>query len=154
MSLTTPLINVMEAAARKAARRLVRDFGEVEQLQVSQKGPGNFVTEADLRTEEILYKELLKARPDFGFLTEENGVRNAEGCSERWIIDPIDGTNNFLHGIPHFSISIAAEREGQLIAGVIYEPIRDELFWAEKMSALFSTGGAFESQDAAFWATL
>ena len=137
MSLTTPLINVMEGAARKAARRLVRDFGEVEQLQVSQKGPGNFVTEADLRTEEILYKELLKARPDFGFLTEENGVRNAEGCSERWIIDPIDGTNNFLHGIPHFSISIAAEREGQLIAGVIYEPIRDELFWAEKNVGAF-----------------
>ena len=122
----------MEAAARKAARRLVRDFGEVEQLQVSQKGPGNFVTEADLRTEEILYKELLKARPDFGFLPEENGRRNTEGYTERWIIDPIVGTTNFLHGIPHFSISIAAEREGQLIAGVIYEPIRDELFWAEK----------------------
>ena len=137
MSLTTPLINVMEAAARKAARRLVRDFGEVEHLQVSQKGPGNFVTEADLRTQEILYKELVKARPGFGFLTEENGVRNVEGKNERWIIDPIDGTTNFLHGIPHFAISIAAEREGQLIAGVIYEPVRDELFWAEKNVGAF-----------------
>ncbi len=137
MSLTTPLINVMEAAARKAARRLVRDFGEVEHLQVSQKGPGNFVTEADLRTQEILYKELVKARPGFGFLTEENGVKNVEGKNERWIIDPIDGTTNFLHGIPHFAISIAAEREGQLIAGVIYEPVRDELFWAEKNVGAF-----------------
>ena len=127
----------MEAAARKAARRLVRDFGEVEHLQVSQKGPGNFVTEADLRTGQILYNELLKARPDFGFLMEENGVLNAEECSERWIIDAIAGTTNFLHGIPHFAISIAAEREGQLIAGIIYEPVRDELFWAEKNVGAF-----------------
>tara|TARA_A100001037_G_C15102547_1_gene614722 strand:+ start:820 stop:1641 length:822 start_codon:yes stop_codon:yes gene_type:complete len=132
MSLPTPLINVMDAAARKAARRLVRDFGEVEQLQVSRKGPGDFVTEADRRTETILFEELSKARPGFGFLMEESGVHEGESASERWIVDPIDGTTNFLHGIPHFAISIGVEREGGLVAGIVYEPVRDELFWAEK----------------------
>ncbi|MEE2995626.1 MAG: inositol monophosphatase family protein [Pseudomonadota bacterium] len=131
MSLPTPLINVMDAAARKASRRLVRDFGEIEQLQVSRKGPGDFVTEADRRTEQILYDELSKARPSFGFLMEEGGEVQAENGDERWIIDPIDGTTNFLHGIPHFAISIGVERSGELVAGIVYEPIRDELFWAE-----------------------
>lgn len=137
MSLPTPLINVMDAAARKAARRLVRDFGEIEHLQVSRKGPSNFVTEADIRTEEILCEELLKARPSFGFLIKKSGSRSAGNSSERWIIDPIGGTTNFLHGIPHFAISIGVECDGELVAGIIYEPIRDELFWAEK------NGGAF-----------
>lgn len=132
MTLPTPLVNVMDKAARKAARRLVRDFGEVEQLQVSRKGPGDFVTEADKRTESILRDELHKARPDFGFLMEESGAIEGNNKDERWIIDPIDGTTNFLHGIPHFAISIAAERAGELVAGIIYEPIRDELFWAER----------------------
>ena len=132
MSLPTPLINVMDAAARKASRRLVRDFGEVEQLQVSRKGPGDFVTEADRRTEQILQEELSKARPGFGFLMEEGGEVRGENADERWIIDPIDGTTNFLHGIPHFAISIGVERDGELVAGVVYEPIRDELFWAER----------------------
>lgn len=130
MAIVNPLINVMEAAARKASRRLVRDFGEVEQLQVSRKGPGDFVSEADRRTEQILHDELHKARPSFGFLMEEGGAKEGDGTSERWIIDPIDGTTNFLHGIPHFAISVAAERDGELIAGLIYEPTRDELFWA------------------------
>lgn len=130
MAVPNPLINVMENAVRKASRRLVRDFGEVEQLQVSRKGPGDFVTEADRRTEKILYEELKKARPGFGFLMEESGSVLVEGSDERWIIDPVDGTTNFLHGIPHFAISVGAERDGELIAGMIYEPIRDELFWA------------------------
>ena len=116
MSLPTPLINVMDAAARKASRRLVRDFGEVEQLQVSRKGPGDFVTEADRRTEQILHEELSKARPGFGFLMEEAGEIKAESGDERWIIDPIDGTTNFLHGIPHFAISIGVERDDELVA--------------------------------------
>ena len=132
MSLPTPLINVMDAAARKASRHLVRDFGEVEQLQVSRKGPGDFVTEADRRTEQILQEELSKARPGFGFLMEEAGEVKGQNADERWIIDPIDGTTNFLHGIPHFAISIGVERDGELVAGVVYEPIRDELFWAER----------------------
>tara|TARA_B100000686_G_scaffold347572_2_gene436578 strand:+ start:156 stop:977 length:822 start_codon:yes stop_codon:yes gene_type:complete len=137
MSFSSPLINVMDAAARKASRLLVRDFGEVEHLQVSKKGPGDFVTEADRRTEHILYEELSKARPSYGFLMEESGVIENDGASERWIVDPIDGTTNFLHGIPHFAISIGLEREEELVAGVVYEPIRDELFWAEKNAGAY-----------------
>ena len=137
MSLPTPLINVMEAAARKASRRLVRDFGEVEQLQVSRKGPGDFVTEADRRTEQILYEELSKARPSFGFLMEEGGEVKAEEGDERWIVDPIDGTTNFLHGIPHFAITIGVERDGKLFAGIVYDPIRDELYSAENGEGAF-----------------
>jgi len=132
MSMPTPLINVMNNAARKASRLLMRDFGEVEQLQVSRKGPGDFVSEADKRTEEILHEELHKARPGFGFLMEEGGTIEGENANERWIIDPIDGTTNFLHGIPHFSISIAVERDKELVAGMVYEPVRDEVFWAER----------------------
>jgi myo-inositol-1(or 4)-monophosphatase len=128
----SPTINVMEAAARKAARGLVRDFGEVEQLQVSKKGPADFVSAADLRAERILRTELQKARPRFGFVLEEQGEIKGVDEHNRWIIDPLDGTTNFLHGIPHFAISIAQERDGEVIAGVIYEPVRDEMFWAEK----------------------
>ncbi|MGE5145948.1 MAG: inositol monophosphatase family protein [Candidatus Eiseniibacteriota bacterium] len=128
----SPLINVMEAAARKAARGLVRDFGEVEQLQVSKKGPADFVSAADLRAERILRTELTKARPRFGFVLEEQGEIRGVDEHNRWVIDPLDGTTNFLHGIPHFAISIAQERDGEVIAAIIYEPVRDEMFWAEK----------------------
>lgn len=128
----TALMNVMVAAARKAGRSLVRDFGEVEQLQVSVKSPANFVSAADLRAEEILFKELSKARPDYGFLMEERGAVEGRDGSHRWIVDPLDGTTNFLHGIPLFCISIGLEREGHLVAGVIYNPVSDELFSAEK----------------------
>jgi myo-inositol-1(or 4)-monophosphatase len=128
----SPTLNVMMNAARKAARGLVRDFGEVENLQVSMKGPADFVSSADLKTEKLLRQELQKARPGYGFLMEEGGEIVGSDASHRWIIDPIDGTTNFLHGIPHFCISIGLERDGEIIAGVIYEPIHDEMFHAEK----------------------
>jgi len=126
------LMNVMIGAARKAGRSLTRDFGEVEQLQVSVKGPGNFVTAADLRAEDILFKELSKARPGYSFLMEERGEIAGDDRTHRWIIDPLDGTTNFMHGVPLFAISIGLEREGQLVAGLVYNPISDELFAAEK----------------------
>jgi myo-inositol-1(or 4)-monophosphatase len=126
------LINVMAGAALKAAKGLIRDFGEVEQLQVSVKGPGEFVTAADLKAEKILRAELSKARPGYGFLLEEGGAIAGSDTHHRWIIDPLDGTTNFLHGIPHWCISIALERDGEIVAGLIYEPVRDEVFWAEK----------------------
>lgn len=127
----SPLINVMEKAARKAARGLLRDFGEVENLQVSRKGPADFVSEADRRADRILREELMKARPSFGIMIEESG--ETEGSTdERWIVDPLDGTTNFLHGIPHFAISIGLEKGGEPVAGMILDPIRDELFWAER----------------------
>ncbi|MGB1547973.1 MAG: inositol monophosphatase family protein, partial [Alphaproteobacteria bacterium] len=106
------IINVMEGAARKAARSLVRDFGEVEQLQVSKKGPGDFVTNADLKSEKILRAELHRARPDYGFLLEESGAEEGSDPDNIWLVDPLDGTSNFLHGNPHFSITIALRREG------------------------------------------
>lgn len=127
----------MANAAYKAARGLCRDFGEVEQLQVSRKGPADFVSSADHKAEETLVEELRRARPKFGFLLEEGGEVAGEDSSNRWIIDPLDGTTNFLHGIPHFAISIGLERDGKMFAGVIYDPLRDELFWAE------AGGGAF-----------
>src|SRR6202521_4714611 len=130
--LRSALLNVMIKAAHRAGRSLKRDLGEVEQLQVSVKGPGNFVTAADRRAEEIVYEELAKARPDYGFLGEEGGVREGTDKTHRWIVDPLDGTSNFLHSIPHFAISIALERDGMIVAGVIYEPIRNEMYWAEK----------------------
>jgi myo-inositol-1(or 4)-monophosphatase len=131
------LMNVMIAAARKAGRSLVRDFGEVEQLQVSVKGPANFVSAADHKAEDIIWKELSKARPGYGFLMEERGVLEGDDTTHRWIVDPLDGTTNFLHGIPLFCISIGLEREGQLVAGVIYNPASDELFTAEKGKGAF-----------------
>lgn len=131
------LMNVMTAAARKAGRSLTRDFGEVEQLQVSVKGPGNFVTAADHRAEDILLKELQKARPGYGFLMEERGVVEGADKSHRFIVDPLDGTTNFMHGIPLFCISIGLEREGEMVAGVVYNPISDELFTAEKGKGAF-----------------
>ncbi len=132
MAHKSALINVMDAAARKAARRLIRDFGEVEQLQVSKKGPSDFVTSADLKAEKTLREELEKVRPDYGFVLEEGGVIEGKDKSNRWLIDPLDGTLNFLHGIPHFAISIALERDSQIFAGVIYDPARDEMFYAER----------------------
>jgi myo-inositol-1(or 4)-monophosphatase len=129
---SSPVINVMTAAARKAARGLIRDFGEVEQLQVSVKGPSDFVSTADLRAERTLKTELQRARPGYSLLFEEGGASEGSDPSNRWIVDPLDGTTNFLHGVPHFSISIGLERDGEVVAGVIYEPTRDEMFWAEK----------------------
>ena len=133
MAVRSALINVMVKAADKAAKGLRRDFGEVEHLQVSRKGPADFVSSADINAQKILREELAKARPDFGFLMEENdGADNTSGKTDRWIVDPLDGTTNFLHGVGHWAISIAAERNGELIAGIVYDPIKEELFWAEK----------------------
>ncbi|MEQ8227095.1 MAG: inositol monophosphatase family protein [Rhodospirillales bacterium] len=138
--LRTPLVNVMTAAAQKAARGLVRDFGEVEHLQVSKKGPSDFVSTADKKAEKILFEELQKARPKYGFLMEERGVIEGSDSSNRWIIDPLDGTTNFLHSIPQFAISIALERDGQIFAGVVYNPVSDEMFVAEKGQGAFLNG--------------
>jgi myo-inositol-1(or 4)-monophosphatase len=132
MAPRSALINVMTRAAEKAARGLRRDFGEVEQLQVSLKGPGNFVSTADLKAERVLRQELSKARPDYSFLMEESGASSGKDADHRWIVDPLDGTTNFLHGLPHFCISIALERAGDIVAGVVFDPIKDELFWGEK----------------------
>ena len=122
----------MGNAALKAARGLIRDFGEVEHLLVSIKGVGEFVSTADLRAERTLKAELRRARPGYAMLFEESGSEAGSDPRHRWIVDPLDGTTNFLHGIPHFAISIALERDGEIVAGVIYEPIRDEMYWGEK----------------------
>src|SRR5947208_1272488 len=122
----------MTSAALKAARGLIRDFGEVEQLQVSIKGPGEFVSTADLKAERTLKNELTRARPGYGLLFEEGGEVAGTDSHHRWIVDPIDGTTNFMHGIPHFAISIGLEREGQMVSGVIYNPVTDDLYTAEK----------------------
>lgn len=137
MALRSALMTVMVGAAEKAARALKRDFGEIENLQVSRKGPADFVSAADLKAEKTLVAELSKARPAFGFLLEEGGAITGNDTEHRWIIDPVDGTTNFLHGIPHVAISIGLERAGQLIAGVVMNPITDETYIAEK------GGGAF-----------
>ncbi len=131
MARRSALINVMVNAAFKAARGLRRDFGEVEHLQVSRKGPADFVSTADRKAEQILFEELSHARPDFGFLMEERGAITGRK-STRWIVDPLDGTTNFLHGLPHWAVSIGVQENGQVIAGVIYDPLKDELFWAER----------------------
>src|SRR5580700_6643868 len=132
VAVRSPVVNVMANAALKAARGLIRDFGEVEQLQVSVKGPGEFVSTADLKAERTLRAELTRARPAYGSLFEEGGATAGADPRHRWIVDPLDGTTNFLHGIPHFCISIALERDGDIVAGVIYEPTRDEMYWAER----------------------
>jgi myo-inositol-1(or 4)-monophosphatase len=132
MPLRSPILNVMANAALKAARGLLRDFGEVEQLQVSIKGPGDFVSAADIKTERTLKNELTRARPGYGLLFEEGGAEAGTDSRHRWIVDPLDGTTNFLHGIPHFAISIALERDGEIVAGLIYDPVRDEMYSAEK----------------------
>ena len=135
--LHSALLNVMIAAARKTARALKRDFGELEKLQVSLKGPANFVSSADRRAEETLYQELSKARPGYGFLGEEGGAREGADKSHRWIVDPLDGTSNFLHGIPQFAIAIALEREGVVVAGLVYNPATDDMFIAERGKGAF-----------------
>jgi len=138
--MTTPsaLLQVMMAAARKAGRRLARDFGEVSELQVSKKGPGDFVSQADLKSEEILREELEKARPGYGFLGEEGGLDEGSDKTHRWIVDPLDGTTNFLHAIPHFAVNIALERDGAgIVAGLTFNPISNEMFWAEKGKGAF-----------------
>lgn len=130
-------LNVMMKTARKVGRALLKDFGEVEQLQVSTKGPGDFVSRADRQAEETIRNELLHARPSYGFLGEEGAEIAGEDPTRRWIVDPLDGTTNFLHGLPHWAVSIALEHKGQAVAGVIYDPVKDEMFYAEK------GGGAF-----------
>ena len=135
--LHSALINVMVKAARRAGRSLKRDLGEIENLQVSLKGPANFVSLADKRAEEMLYDDLAKARPGYGFIGEEGGKREGADTTHTWIVDPLDGTTNFLHGIPQFAISIALQREGTVIAGVIYNPANDELYTAERGKGAF-----------------
>jgi myo-inositol-1(or 4)-monophosphatase len=136
MKLSSANINVMVKACRKAAKILIRDFGEIENLQVSLKGPGNFVTASDMKVEKILIEELQKARPTYSILSEEIGEINNDE-SFKWIIDPIDGTANFLHGIPHFAISVGLEHDKEIISGIIYDPIKDEMFIAEKGNGAF-----------------
>ncbi|MEJ6399454.1 inositol monophosphatase family protein [Yoonia sp. 208BN28-4] len=125
-------LNVMMKTARKVGRALVKDFGEVEQLQVSTKGPGDFVSRADRQAEETIREDLLAARPSYGFVGEEGKEIEGEDPTRRWIVDPLDGTTNFLHGLPHWAVSIALEHKGQIVAGVVYDPVKDEMFYAEK----------------------
>ncbi len=132
MSRPSPTVTVMMDAARAAGRRLLRDFGEVENLQVSRKGPSDFVSAADQKAEEIIRKSLEKTRPGYGFVLEEGGEVKGSDKTHRFIIDPLDGTLNFLHGIPHFAVSIGLERDGKLRAGVVFDPMRNEMFWAEE----------------------
>ncbi len=132
MRLNSPQINIITKACIKASRTLIRDFGEIENLQVSEKGPGDFVTSADKRTEKILVDELQKAHPDYGIITEESGQINKSNIKNRWIIDPIDGTMNFLNGIPQFAISVGYEEDGEIRCGVIFNPIMNEMYSAEK----------------------
>ena len=127
----------MSDAARKAARGLNRDFGELAELQVAKKAPADFVSAADLKAEQVLFEALTKARPGYGFLGEERGLIEGSDKTHRWIVDPLDGTTNFLHAIPHFAINIALEREGVVVAAVTYNPITNELFWAEKGKGCF-----------------
>jgi myo-inositol-1(or 4)-monophosphatase len=135
--LHSAVINVMVKAARRAGRSLKRDLGEIENLQVSLKGPANFVSLADKRAEQMLLEDLTKARPGYGFVGEEGGLREGQDKSHTWIVDPLDGTTNFLHGIPQFAISIGLQREGTMIAGVIYNPANDELYLAERGKGAF-----------------
>ncbi len=125
-------LNVMMKTARRAGRGLLKDFGEVENLQVSAKGPGDFVSRADRTAEALIREALMQARPTYGFLGEEDGEVAGEDPTRRWIVDPLDGTSNYLHGLPHWAISIALEHKGEVVSGVIYDPVKDELFFAEK----------------------
>ena len=132
MNTISPFLNIMIKASEKASKVVIRDFGEIENLQVAKKGPRDFVTKTDKRVEEILIDELSKAKKNFSFLTEESGKILNNDKDKIWIIDPIDGTTNFLHGIPHFAISIALQSNSEIVCGLIYDPIKDELFYAEK----------------------
>ena len=137
MNSISPNLNIMIKACEKASKVLIRDFGEIEKLQVSKKGPLDFVTNADLKAEKIIIEELEKARPNFSFISEEKGVKKNKDNNNTWIIDPIDGTINFLHGVPHFAISIALKSNNEIISGLIYDPIKDEMFFAEKNNGAF-----------------
>jgi len=130
-------LNIMIKASEKASKILIRDFGEVEKLQVSKKGPADFVTNSDLKVEKIIIEELKKARPNYSFISEENGVENNKDRNNTWIIDPIDGTINFLHGVPHFAISIALRSKDEIVSGLIFDPIKNETFFAEKNNGAF-----------------
>ena len=125
-------LNIMIKACTKASKTLIRDFGEIEKLQVSKKGPSDFVTNSDLKAEKIIIEELKKAKPSYSLISEENGVEKNKDSNHTWIIDPIDGTINYLHGIPHFAISLALKYKNEIISGVIFDPIKDEMFYAEK----------------------
>ena len=130
-------INLMIKAARFAAKRLLRDFGEVENLQVSQKSPSDFVSRADKKAEESIQTDLTEGRPNYGWLGEESGEKKGSDPTRKWIVDPLDGTTNFLHGIPHWAISIALEYKSEIVSAVVYDPLKDELFWAEKGSGCY-----------------
>ena len=130
-------LNIMIKASEKASKILIRDFGEVEKLQVSKKGPNDFVTNADLKAEKIIIEELKKAKPNYSIISEENGIVDNKDKNNTWIIDPIDGTINFLHGIPHFAISIALKSGNEIISGLIFDPIKNEMFYAEKNNGAF-----------------
>ena len=130
-------LNIMIKASEKASKTLIRDFGEIEKLQVSKKGPNDFVTNADLKAEKIILNELRKAKPNYSIISEENGIEINKDRKNSWIVDPIDGTVNFLHGIPHFAISIAHISNGEIISGLTFDPIKDEIFYAEKNNGAF-----------------
>ena len=130
-------LNLMIKACEKASKILIRDFGEIEKLQVSKKGPSDFVTNSDIKTERIIIEELTKGRPDYSIISEENGVKKNKDNKNTWIIDPIDGTVNFLHGVPHFATSIALKHENQIVSGLIFDPIKDEMFYAEKNNGAY-----------------
>ncbi len=137
MNSISPNLNIMIKATEKASKILIRDFGEIEKLQVSKKGPADFVTNADLKTEKIIIEELKKAKPNFSIISEENGIEKNKDKDNTWIIDPIDGTINFLHGVPHFAISLALKSNDEIVSGLIFDPIKNELFYAEKNNGSF-----------------
>jgi len=130
-------LNIMIKASEKASKILIRDFGEIENLQVSKKGPADFVTNSDLKVEKIIIEELKKARPNYSVISEENGIEDNKDKENVWIIDPIDGTINFLHGVPHFAISIALKSNNEIVSGLIFDPIKNEIFYAEKNNGAF-----------------
>ena len=137
MNSISPNLNIMIKASEKASKFLIRDFGEIEKLQVSKKGPNDFVTNADLKTEKIILDELRKAKPNYSIISEENGIEENIDKKNKWIVDPIDGTVNFLHGIPHFAISIAHMCDGEIVSGLTFDPIKNEIFYAEKNNGAF-----------------
>ena len=137
MNLISANLNIMIKASEKASKILIRDFGEIEKLQVSKKGPADFVTNADLKTEKIIIEELKKAKPNYSIICEESGIENNKDKDNTWIIDPIDGTVNFLHGVPHFAISIALKSKDEIVSGLVFDPIKNEMFYAEKNNGAF-----------------
>ena len=137
MNSISPNLNIMIKASEKASKVLIRDFGEIEKLQVSKKGPADFVTNADLKTEKIIIEELKKAKPNYSIISEENGIENNKDKNNTWIIDSIDGTVNFLHGVPHFAISIGLKSNDEIVSGLIFDPIKNEMFYAQKNNGAY-----------------